>query len=111
MVESSQVEQLLRRALVPVEPPERLSDRLERRLAGITSSCAEELADWELVTMRDPRNWVRPAAAVVVGGAAGTALVVVRIRQQQKKGPRQAIGALGKRAGDLTKDIRTKIKR
>jgi H+/Cl- antiporter ClcA len=111
MVETTQVEQLLRRALVPVEPPERLSDRLERRLAGITSSCAEELADWELMAMRDPRNWFRPAAAVVVGGAAGTALVVVRVRQQQKKGPRQAISALGKRVGHLPKDIGTRFKR
>ena len=30
--------------------------------------------------MRDPRNWVRPAAAAVVGAAAGTALVVLRVR-------------------------------
>ena len=34
--------------------------------------------------MRDPRNWVRPAAAVVVGTAAGAALVVLRARQQRR---------------------------
>ena len=30
--------------------------------------------------MRDPRNWVRPVAATVVGGAAGAALVLLRVR-------------------------------
>ena len=30
--------------------------------------------------MRDPRNWVRPAAAAVVGVSAGTALVALRVR-------------------------------
>ena len=31
--------------------------------------------------MRDPRNWARPAAALVAGGAAGTALVLLRARR------------------------------
>ena len=35
--------------------------------------------------MRDPRNWARPAAAVVVGSVAAGGLVLVRARQQQKK--------------------------
>ena len=30
--------------------------------------------------MRDPRNWGRPVAAIVIGGAADGALVVVRAR-------------------------------
>ena len=79
------VERLLRNALMPIEPPERLSDRLERGLAELTEAAADELADWELSSMRDPRNWTRPAAAVVVGTLAGGALVVVRARQQQRK--------------------------
>ena len=58
------MEALLRSALTPVDPPEALSDRLERHLTELTDLAAEELADWELSTMRDPRNWVRPAAAV-----------------------------------------------
>ena len=82
---STDVEALLRSALVPVEPSEALSDRLERGLSEITDLAADELADWELSTMRDPRNWGRPAAAVVVGSAAAGALVLVRARQQQKK--------------------------
>ena len=34
--------------------------------------------------MRDPRNWVRPAAALVVGTAAGAALVVLRVHQRHR---------------------------
>ena len=79
------MEALLRSALTPVEPPEALSDRLERHLTELTDLAAEELAEWELGAMRDPRNWVRPAAAVTVIGVAGGALVVVRARQRSKK--------------------------
>ena len=32
--------------------------------------------------MRDPRNWVRPAAALVAGGGAGVALVLLRARRR-----------------------------
>ena len=66
MSDVERVEQLLRSALVPVEPPERLSDRLERGLSELTEA-ADELADWELSAMRDPRNWVPTVTAIVVG--------------------------------------------
>jgi hypothetical protein len=79
------VEALLRSALTPVEPPEALSDRLERHLTELTDLAAEELAEWELSAMGDPRNWVRPVAAATVIGVAGGALVVVRARQRSKK--------------------------
>jgi hypothetical protein len=79
------VEALLRSALTPVDPPEALSDRLERHLTELTDLAAEELADWELGAMRDPRNWARPVAAATVIGVAGGALVVVRARQRAKK--------------------------
>ena len=79
------VEALLRSALTPVEPPEALSDRLERHLTELTDLAAEVLAEWELGAMRDPRNWVRPVAAATVIGVAGGALVVVRARQRSKK--------------------------
>ena len=75
--EHSDVEALLRSALVPVEPSERMTDRLERSLSDITDIAAGELADWELSAMRDPRNWGRPAAALVVGGVAAGGLVLV----------------------------------
>ena len=83
--EHSDVEALLRSALVPVEPSERMTDRLERSLSDITDIAAGELADWELSAMRDPRNWGRPAAALLVGGAAAGALVVVRARQHSRR--------------------------
>ena len=51
-----------------------LVDELESRLAerqAAAIEALEELSDWELDAMRDPRNWVRPVAALAVGTAAG----------------------------------------
>ncbi len=76
------LEGLLRRALAPVEPPEDLARRLEGTLTSLTELAAEELEGWELSAMRDPRNWVRPAVAVVVGTGAGMALVLLRARRR-----------------------------
>lgn len=75
-------EGLLRQALAPVDPPEDLVQRLESTLTSLTELAAGELEAWELSAMRDPRNWVRPAAAVVVGGTAGVALVLLRARRR-----------------------------
>ncbi|HEY2282622.1 MAG TPA: hypothetical protein VGH60_03630 [Solirubrobacteraceae bacterium] len=75
-------ESLLREALTPVEPSEDLTLHLEGALLSITELAADELQEWELSAMRDPRNWARPAAAVVAGGAAGTALVLLRARRR-----------------------------
>jgi hypothetical protein len=75
-------EGLLREALAPVEPPEGLLERVESTLTTITEIAADELEAWELSAMRDPRNWVRPAAALVAGGTAGTALVLLRARRR-----------------------------
>ena len=71
------LEGLLREALRPVEPPEDLVERLEGALRTITELAVGELEAWELSTMRDPRNWARPAAAIVAGSAAVAALVVL----------------------------------
>ncbi|HTW42377.1 MAG TPA: hypothetical protein VMD79_08675 [Solirubrobacteraceae bacterium] len=79
-------EGLLREALAPVEPPADLVERLEGALTSITELAADELEAWELSAMRDPRNWVRPATALVVGGAAGTALVLLRARRRAGAG-------------------------
>ncbi|HEX5192878.1 MAG TPA: hypothetical protein VFW09_08760 [Solirubrobacteraceae bacterium] len=73
-------ESLLRQALSPVEPPADLAAKMEATLVSLTELAQEELESWELSAMRDPRNWVRPAAATVVGVGAGTALVVLRVR-------------------------------
>ena len=75
-------EALLREALIPVEPPEALTLRLETTLATLTATAQEELEAWELSAMGDPRNWVRPAAAAVVTVTAGSALVALRVRRR-----------------------------
>ena len=80
-------EGLLREALAPVEPPEDLILRLEGTLTSITEMAVEELEAWELSAMRDPRNWARPAVAIVAGGAAGTALVLLRARRRAQDTP------------------------
>jgi hypothetical protein len=85
------VERLLRQALAPVEPPEELAARLEGTLQNLTELAAEELDALELKAMRDPRNWVRPVAAATIGTAAGAGLVVLRVRQHQKR--RRALSA------------------
>lgn len=97
------VEHLLSDALRPIEPPERLSGRVEDTLAAVTQAAAEELADWaeelsesELRALRDPRNWVRPVIALGAGGAAAGALVVLELR---RRGRQQAKGGLRSLAG------------
>ena len=107
----SDVERLLRSALVPVEPPEALSDRLARRLTDLTVAAAHELADWELSAMRDPRNWARPAAAAVVGSLAGGALVVVRARQQQRRRHATRLRALERGMRDAADDLQRRFRR
>jgi hypothetical protein len=111
MSDAERVERLLRMALAPVEPPERLSDRLERGLSELTEAAADELADWELSAMRDPRNWARPAAAVVVGGLAGGALVLVRARQQHKKRQVRGLRALERSMRDVSDEIEKRLRR
>jgi hypothetical protein len=94
MTDAANVEMLLRHALAPVDPPEDLSVRVRTALRSITEAAAEELDGWELAAMRDPRNWVRPAAALVAGGAAGTALVIISLRQRHHRRPPSSIADL-----------------
>jgi hypothetical protein len=77
-------EALLREALSPIDPPDDLAARMEMTLVNLTELAQEELESWELGAMRDPRNWVRPAAAAVVVAGAGTALVVLRVRSRHR---------------------------
>jgi hypothetical protein len=93
MSEESQarLEALLSDALRPIEPPEDLVTRVENTLSAITEQAAAELSSWaeelsesELDSLRDPRNWVRPVAAVAVGTIAGGALVVVGMRRRRR---------------------------
>ena len=78
-------EYMLRQALAPVDPPASLHTRVETTLQELTDAAVDELEGWELSAMRDPRNWVPVGAAAVVGVSAGTALVVLRVRQQQRR--------------------------
>ena len=84
---ASSFEGLLREALAPVEPPAGLAERLESTLTSITELAADELEAWELSAMRDPRNWVRPATALVLGTGAGAALVLLRARRRAQDAP------------------------
>jgi hypothetical protein len=93
--------QMLEQALAPVEPPASFVDQLESRLAEVEAAAIEalgELADWELDAMRDPRNWVRPVAALAVGTAAGTALVVLGMRRTRRR--RSGLRGLAQHGGD-----------
>ena len=65
------MEALLGDVLRPIEPPERLSGRIEDTFTALSAAAATELSDWaeelsdsELRALRDPRNWVRPVVAV-----------------------------------------------
>ena len=87
------LERLLRQALTPVDPPERLSQRLEETLSTLTDAAAEELDAWEMSAMRDPRNWPaahRPVVAAAVGTTAGIGLILLRTRAKNKKARAQA---------------------
>jgi hypothetical protein len=81
---SADFEALLREALAPIEPPADLNARMEATLVSLTELAQDELESWELSAMRDPRNWVRPVAAAVVGVGAGTALVTLRVRGRHR---------------------------
>ena len=105
------VERLLRTALVPVEPSGALSERLERRLEELAGAAAEELADWELSAMRDPRNWGRPVAAVVIGGTAAGALAVVRARQHARRRNARGLRALERGVREVATDLRRRVRR
>jgi hypothetical protein len=108
---ASNFEGLLREALAPVEPPADLVERLEGTLRSITEMAADELEAWELSAMRDPRNWVRPAAALVAGGAAGTALVVLRARRRAAAAPPRSVAGIRKAAGRTLEDLERETRR
>jgi hypothetical protein len=103
------IEQLLRNALAPVEPSATLSERLDTRLTELTNVAFDELADWELAAMRDPRNWGRPVAAIVIGGTAAAALVLVRAQRKSKK-QGHPLRALEEVSRDVSRDIQKRLR-
>lgn len=85
------IENLLADALKPVEPPQRMSDRLHDTFSAITDAAASDLSDWaeeltesELESLRDPRNWIRPVTALAAGGVATGALILVGFRRRSR---------------------------
>jgi hypothetical protein len=111
MAEPVNVEALLRSALAPVDPPEALTDRLDRALTELTDAAVDELADWELRAMRDPRNWGRTLVAAGVVGVAGGALVLVRARQQHRRDQARGLRALEAGLRDVARDLERRLGR
>ncbi len=88
MSEPLDLEEMLRRALAPVEPPLDLVERLEDRLERMTALAVEELDAFEPDALRDPRNWTRLIAAggvVAAGTGAGAGLLLLRARRNAKR--------------------------
>ncbi|HEX5223913.1 MAG TPA: hypothetical protein VFW29_02175 [Solirubrobacteraceae bacterium] len=113
---ATNLEGLLREALIPIEPPEGLAERLESTLTSITEMAADELEAWELSAMRDPRNWVRPTAALVAGGAAASALVLLRARRRAAHSRRGLGGgvdltSLGRTAESALRDLESEARK
>ncbi|MGK2954659.1 MAG: hypothetical protein ACSLFI_03180 [Solirubrobacterales bacterium] len=86
------LENLLADVLQPIEPPERMSTRLQSTFAAISEAAATDLSDWadeltesEMQSLREPRNWVRPVVAVAAGGIATGALVVFEFRRRGRQ--------------------------
>ncbi len=103
-----EIMRLLEHALKPIEPPSDFMTQLEGKLANIEAAALEaleEVVDWELATMRDPRNWVRPVAAVAVGSAAGAALVVLGLRSRRRR--TQGLRALAESSGKVANEALT----
>ena len=77
------VERMLADALRPIEPPERLSGRLEDTLAAITQAAAEELSDWAEAALRErAAGAARPAQLGAAGGRGRR-----RRRRHRRPGP------------------------
>ena len=107
----SEVERLLHHALAPVEPPEALSTRLERRLSELTDAAMDELAEFDPSALRDPRRWARLVVAGVVGAGAGGALVLVRARQKQRRREARGLRAIQKGMREVSSDVRKRLGR
>ena len=112
MIEGERLEHLLRSALVPVEPPEALTDRLERSLSGSPRRPPRSWPTWSRAAMRDPRNWARPAAAAMVRQHGAAARSCWCARASGSASARRAACARSRRAsatlaGDLEKRLRS----
>ncbi|CAA9490277.1 MAG: hypothetical protein AVDCRST_MAG38-2583 [uncultured Solirubrobacteraceae bacterium] len=102
------IEDLLREALAPVEPPQGLEHRMESAFGSLVEAAADELDGLELAAMGDPRNWIRPAGAVMVGSAAAAGLVLVRTRRarhRRRAQSRNGFELVGRTVRDLGHEV------
>ena len=109
MADRDGIEALLREALTPVEPPHDLEERLETAFNTLVDAAADELDGLELSAMGDPRNWIRPVGAVVVGSAAAAGLVLVRTRRARhgrRAQSRNAVELASRTVRDLSREAR-----
>src|SRR4051794_32762210 len=107
----SDLERLLQGALVPVDPPGDLAERVERRLTVMTGAAVDEIADWDPSAFASPRRWARLVVAGVVGAGAGGGLVVVRARQQQKRREARGLVALQRGMREVSGEMRRRLDR
>ncbi len=107
----TEVERLLRYALVPVEPPGAVTERLERRLTELTDAAVDELAEWDPSALGDPRRWARLVGAGVVAAGAGGALILVRARQKQSRREARGLVALQKGVREVGGDALARFRR
>jgi hypothetical protein len=114
---SRDVETLLRSALRPIEPPENFAGRVEETLSAVTEAAAEELSAWaeelsesELRSLRDPRNWVRPAAAIAAGGVAAGGLVLVELRRRGGGKRSNRLSGLADQVSDIADQVRDQVR-
>lgn len=107
------IESILSRAFAPVEPPARMYEEFELRLTDISLQAADEISDWELNAMRDPRNWVKPAVALAAGSAAAGTLLVLGLRNRHRgdDAGQQAVRALTDALGEAAEGAREDLKR
>ena len=70
----------------------------------------DELADWELAAMKNPRDWGRTGAAIVIGGSAAAALVLVRAQRRSKK-QGHPLRSLEEATRDVTREIQKRLGR
>lgn len=115
-LEFESIENLLERAFAPIDPPEQLYERIyeeaESMLTEISQAAVDEIADWELAAMSDPRNWARPAVALAAGSAAAGALVLLGLRRRGQRDDdvgTQAVKAMSDAVGDAVEGAREEI--
>jgi hypothetical protein len=74
------------------------------------SAWAEELSESELRSLRDPRNWVRPAAAIAAGGIAAGGLVVVELRRRGGGKRPNRLAGLADQVSDIADQVRDQVR-